>query len=166
MPYMKVHQYIASKADDESLDDIIATWTRPFTRNMPDHSHSELEFPWGMCISSTLRDDAKGVRWITAETLLRNAYRWDSYFKEFSKEDIAAMHKRALAITGKLYNKIGLVLDFTLPFGWLGGLIGGWLNQWYCSQAVYYILTGERKRISPRRLTRWMLENGWKKVAR
>ncbi len=172
---IKVHQYLASPDDQESLDDLIALLTAPLNSGTPPHSHSEVELPRDvtgtlfrkqptMLFSATLRGNSTGTRFAFPRNILKNKDRWDSYGKQFTEAEAAEMMYRALSIDGRPYFKIGIVLDFCTPFGILGAWLGRKLDQWYCSMAVYYVLTGIRKRISPRRLTRWMLKNGWVKL--
>jgi hypothetical protein len=167
---LHVGQYIARRRDGHLLDDSIAvaTWIyNPFT---PPHSHSEFRFSDRMCFSSTNRKDkdgnrSYGTRFLRAEQVFHNKDRWDLYEKNFTVEEEAVMRARAESINGRPYYFVGIFADFFLPFGWFSAWYGKKKNQWYCSQAVFYVITGKRKRISPRRLTKWMLKNGWKKAA-
>lgn len=163
MPTIKILQYRADKQDGHFLDDAIAWWSGIFNPKTPPHSHSELCFSTGVCFSSTTRGFATGTRFEMYDVVVRNMRRWDIYSKDISIEGQQKMLNRAIAINDRPYNYIGLILDFFLPFGLLGGLIGGSMKRWYCSQAVYYCLTGKRRRISPKRLTKWILKIGFRK---
>ena len=168
-----VHQFIASWDNEETLDDVIALWTEPFNRGTPPHSHSEIELLRAplcpelyrrnptFCFSATLRGIAEGTRFAYPSQVLKHLANWDSYGKQITAKESDIMLTRAVEISGRPYFKIGIVLDFALPFGILGGWLGKILDQWYCSMAVYYVITSKRKRISPRRLTKWLLKNGW-----
>ena len=165
MPTITVYQYQASWKDQESLDDIIALWTGLFNRNTPPDSHSEIKLQTisgkPTMFSCTLRGSSKCSRFADPALILKHSDRWMAYTKEFSSIDAQMMHLRALNIEGLRYFKAGIVIEFLTPFGFISGWIGKKLDQWYCSQAVYYVLTGVKKRISPRRLTKWMRKNGW-----
>ena len=165
MTTIEVYQYLASWDDEESLDDLIALWTKLFNWNTPPHSHSEIKLrPIGRqptMFSSTLRGGAKGTRFADPKDVLKYSERWDCYRKKFTAFEAEEMYKRAVRIAHLKYFKIGLVLDFLTPVGILGAWLGKKLKQWYCSMAVYYVITGKRRRISPRKLTKWMLKNGW-----
>jgi len=160
---IKILQYRADKQDEHWLDDAIAGWTRLFNKNTPPYSHSEICFPGGLCFSASSRGGKKfvGTRFEDFEVVTRNKDRWDIYSKFFTEQEISIMLQRAKKISGKKYFFIGIFLDFFMPFGWLSQLIGKTLNQWYCSQAVYYCLKGRRTRVSPRRLTKWLMEDGF-----
>jgi hypothetical protein len=169
MDMIKVHQYKASK-DGKWLDNAISGWTWPWNRGTPPHSHSEIEFSDGMCFSSATRGDGfVGTRFADASHILRHPERWDTYSNGLDGpvydplHDHTKMRARADFIAGQKYFYLGIALDYFLPLGWLGYFVGKHTKQWYCSQAVYYVLTGKRKRISPRRLTKWLLKNGFVK---
>jgi hypothetical protein len=165
MKFLAVLQYRADKQDGSFLDDGIAGWTAPFNPNTPPHSHSELLFSEGMCFSSASRGDhSHGTRWIDFELLTTNKDRWDVYYKEVDEDYDRACHERASDIVGRPYYYLGLFLDFFLPLDTIGHLVGDFTNHWYCSQSVWYCLQGERKRVSPRRLTKWILREGFKKI--
>ncbi len=160
-----LHFYIADRADDETLDDLIAGWTRLFNPKTPNVSHVELEEN-GICFSSTLRDKAKGVRFAKREVVLRNPNRWITLSKRFSVAEKNLICKRAKSIEGRPYYKVGIVLDYFMPFALISKVVGKWLNQWYCSMADYFALTGIRRRISPRRMYKWAIKNGWLREGR
>jgi hypothetical protein len=159
---IKVHQYKAGK-DGKWLDNAISGWTKLWNWNTPPYSHTEIEFSDGMCFSSATRGDGfVGTRFAEASHILRHPERWDSYILEHPETLYEpSMREKAMSIAGQKYIYLGIALDYFLPLGWLGYFVGKHTRQWYCSQAVYYVLTGKRKRISPRRLTKWLLRNGF-----
>ncbi len=161
---INVWLYKANKTDNSSLDDLIAGWTKPFNKGTPPYSHAEIEKD-GVCFSATLRDDSTGTRMELAEKVLRNIKRWHRYTKQFTPEEEQVMWDRALKILGRPYAKVCLVVSFLMPFGWLGTKIAIALNHWYCSMCVYYVITGKIIRISPRKLSRWLIKNGWIKIS-
>jgi len=165
---IRVLQYRADRQDGHFLDDAISDWTWLFNPKTPPYSHSEVCFSDNLCFSSTTRNRSGttkkfiGTRFEDFEIVTRNKSRWDIYAKEISNVNEREMIDRAKSIGGRAYYFFGIFADFFLPFGWLSGIVGKKLNQWYCSQAVYFVLTGQRKRISPRRLTNYLLHTGFK----
>ena len=160
---IKVHQYKAGK-DGKWLDDAISIWSGLFNWGTPPYSHTEIELN-GMCFSSATRGDGfVGTRFAAAGHVLRHPERWDTYAFDEAAHYMRECMERADEIAGQKYFYLGIALDYFLPLGWLGYFTGKGLKQWYCSQAVYYVLTGKRTRISPRRLTRWLLKNGFVKA--
>jgi hypothetical protein len=160
---IKVLQYRADRQDGHILDDAISMWTKLFNWNTPPYSHSEILFSDGICFSSTTRSRGTGKKFIgtrfeDVSIVMRNPKRWDVYEKKIANKDEQLMLKRAKSIGGLRYNFFGLS-GFFMPFGLIQSLL--YRNTWYCSQAVFYVLTGERKRISPRRLTTNLLKNGF-----
>ena len=157
---IKLHFYLADRADKESLDDLIAGWTKPFNKGTPPYSHVEFERD-GMCVSATLRGKNKGVRMEKVSVVIRNLSRWHRYGKEFTNTEEKIMWIRAMKILGRPYARVGLVLSFISLLGWFGTWLSVKLNHWYCSMTVWYILTGEKKRVSPRRLVKWIKKMGF-----
>ena len=161
---IKIWLYLASKADDKSMDDIIALWTKPWNKKTPPYSHVEWERTGGVgrwLFSSTLRGKWKGTRFAPAGKVLKHPERWHCLQKKFTMEEENEMTIRARNINHRPYAKAGVVLSFLLPFGWLGTGLAKLFNHWYCSMAVLYVITGKKKRISPRRLSKWALKNGF-----
>jgi len=184
-------QYIADKNDGHELDDLIDCYTAIFNRKLwkkyfpddpyPHHSHSEKVFPYrhryadwikkncnliipvghNICFSSTMRDGAKGVRFADFDVVTRNKHRWDLYAEELTVTEMDIKFDRACKIVGRPYFVIGLLLDFGLPTGGTGWLVGWVLQQWYCSQACMYVDTSRRIRQSPARRTIWMKQQGY-----
>ena len=160
---LRILAYQADRQDGHKLDDAIAACTKPWNPNTLPSSHIELHDPLTKrCFSSTLRDGDKGVRWADYEEVTRNKGRWEVFEKKFSRLGYLKIIGRADSIIGRKYYKIGIVLHFFLPLGWMGDVLGKLLDRFYCSMAVLFALIGKRKRISPRRLTTWAKKNGWK----
>lgn len=163
---IKILQYRADKQDSHWLDDAIAWWTKFFNRGTPPHSHSEICFENGLCFSSATRNRGKrfiGTRFEDYEIVTRNKERWDEYCTYVSSKLELEMLLRARKIARRKYYFTGIFLDFFMPLGLISYFWGRLLNRWYCSQAVNYVRTGRRTRVSPRRLTRWILKDGWEK---
>ena len=73
---IKIWAYLADKADDKTIDDIIAGYTQPFNRGTSPYSHVEIEFSDDRCFSATLRDKDGGTRFRRADQVLKNRERW------------------------------------------------------------------------------------------
>ena len=153
--------YLADKADDSSIDDIIAVWTQPFNKGTPPYSHVEIEFSDGWMFSSTLRGKSKGTRFALKEDIIKHRERWHCYSKEYPHKREQLMRQDARRLQGRPYAKAGVVLSFLLPFGYLGTAISRWLKHWYCSLVVFFLLIRKIRRISPRRLSEWAIKNGF-----
>ncbi len=164
---LRILQYRADLQDGHVHDDVVSAWTKLFNWNTPPYSHSEIEFSDGMCFSSTARKHKGktfcGTRFEDVFIVMRNPKRWDVYEKKIDNARERFMYARAKSIGGHKYAFVGIFFDFLLPFGLISKLFLS-KQRWYCSQAVYYVLTGKRKRISPRRLTKYILKNGFKLV--
>lgn len=166
---IKILQYRADKQDGHWLDDAIACWTRFFNRKTPPYSHSEICFSDGRCFSSTTRSrsgDKKkfiGTRFEDYKVVTRNKERWDIFCLYVTSRVELEMLLRARKIVGRKYYFTGIFLDFFMPLGLISYLLGRFLNRWYCSQAVNYVRTGRRTRVSPRRLYTWLKKDGWQK---
>lgn len=133
----------------------ISFWTWFFNPFTPAYSHVEIglfiDGKW-IYFSSTNRDGAKGTRWIDEDKLFKYPERWDVY--DIEVESIEDIKSRADGILGRAYDWAGIA-GFAMPFG----LINAKLN-WYCSEAVYFVLTGSwKRRISPRRLYTYIKNN-------
>jgi len=136
------------KYTKKPLNAFIALWTWLLNIGTPSYSHVEIGFEgtneWSY-YSSTLRGDSKGTRWIRESAVIKHPYRWDVY--EIEVDYVVHMMSRANSIVGNDYDLWGLI-GFILPFGLFNSK-----KKWYCSEAVYYVLTGLwKRRISPRRL--------------
>jgi len=157
-----IWQYKASK-DGKFLDDIISIWTKPYNKNTPPYSHSEIEFvKVNLCFSAATRGDGKNrVRFEDRSKVLKHPERWDGYSCYFYEADVYEMFERALLKEGKKYYYVGIFLDFVMGFKHISIWFGKKLDEWYCSLIVYFVLNNLRKRVSPRRLTRWIMEDGF-----
>lgn len=156
------------KASTRSWTDmLIAGWTWLWNPSTKAYSHAEIGFGFADGIwtyfSSTIRTRiiegkrTNGTRWIQEDILLKNPKRWDVFEAAFSEEEIKEMIDRANEILGCEYDKLGILGFITLT----GKLLND-KDKWYCSEAVWYILTGQwRKRISPRRLSAIIQEMGF-----
>ena len=128
----------------------ISGYTWIFNIGTPPYSHCEIgfEFEEGWRYFSSSMPD-KGTRWKTAgQTVDKNPERWDVFECEYPEKCVSMMIARAHSIVGKKYDALGI-------FGFLtiSGQVANKKDYWYCSEAVWYVLTGEWvKRISPRRL--------------
>jgi hypothetical protein len=76
------------------------------------------------------------------------------------------MRSRATDIEGHKYAFTGLFMDFILPMDWLGHIWSKFIDEWYCSQAVWFVLKNVRDRVSPRRLETWIKKEGFKRITR
>jgi len=126
---------------------LISIWTWPFNMSTPHVSHTELGFLIGgkwRYFSSTNRDGGSGTRWISEKELFKHPERW--IVLEFEVDTIQDKIDRAEGIEGLPYDFLA-ILGFFTPFG-----VPNFKGKWCCSEAAYYVLTGEwKKRISPRR---------------
>ena len=173
-----VAQYIAGK-DGKPMDNVISGWTRLLPCNWfiktKNHSHSEIG--WKMIdvlgdgkdgylfFSAASRMGGEGTkagtRFIMASELFDHPERWDIYERDVNQSDVIDSFNRCWQEVGKPYDWFGVLLGFVSP-----GILASWLGRktWYCSEVVYYALTGKVKRISPRRLGWWLEKNGFKKI--
>ena len=143
---MKVRQAFY-KYNKKPLNLLISLWTWLPNLKTPWYSHVEtgiiIEGEWKY-FSSTMRGNSTGTRWIKAETLFKHPERWDVI--EFEVPEGTDIIKRTNGIIGRGYDRAG-ILGFVLPFGFVNNKL-----KWYCSEACYFVLTGEwLKLISPRR---------------
>ena len=156
MKKIRIYFYRADKSN-HWMDKFISWWTglHPANKYTPKYSHVEIGFPTGAdemyeCWSSTMRGEFDGVRSIDSIRLLKNLERWDVFEFIVSDRYVDEILDRAHKLIGCRYDLLG-ILGF-VPFGWLIHNP----KKWYCSEFVYKVLTGKRKRISPRQL--------WKQV--
>lgn len=141
---------------------LIAGYTWAFNIGSPPYSHVEIGFKFEegwRYFSSSMPD--KGTRWKTAgQTVDKNPERWDVYEAEFEDEQVERMIERADSISGLKYDVLGILNFMTIT--------GKFLNKekyYYCSEACFFVLTGVKKiRLSPRRLSKKIIDSGFKKV--
>lgn len=164
MRRIEILLYRADKQDKHKADDFIAAYTGLFPCNYGTRPYSHVEIGLQQscgnvrCFSSTSRDyllGKNGTRWIDKPDLFENPDRWDVYYKMATPAGIELMEERANSIVGLLYDWLG-ILGFAFPFGILHDPY-----RWYCSEAVYYVLTGKRIRVSPRRLSKLIKKMGF-----
>jgi hypothetical protein len=178
---VKIYQYKAGP-DGKWLDDAISIWTKPFNWNTPNYSHSEIAFPYSdeladwvnanqkmdmylplikgedIFFSSTMRQNNNGTRFASSSEILTHPERWDKYVKDYPEEEVLKMIERAKSIINHKYFLAGIFFDFLIPFRTISQYVSDKFDEWYCSMSVWYTLIGERRRVSPRRLTPWILK--------
>ena len=148
----------------DAVDKLIAGYTGLFPCNWgtAPYSHAAMGFETSVGLietfESTSRKDngVNGTRWAMKDVLLRNPDRWDMYWKMVTPETSDKMRIRANAETCKRYDWLGIA-GFALPVG---------INnkeKWYCSEVVWYVLTGKIQRVSPRRLSKWIKKEGFQR---
>lgn len=140
---------------------VISAWTGLFNWGTETSSHTELILPLMgkyMCFSSTNRDGASGTRWETPEKVFKHPERWTFYEKDYPEHEVLEMVKRADSILGLPYDWFGIA-GFGTPFGFINDK-----EAWYCSEACWWVLTGEwLRRISPRRIIKKIIKLLFKK---
>jgi len=145
------------------LNASIAGYTWLFNINTEPSSHTEIvvfkDGKW-QSFSSTNRDGASGTRWEDSYKVFKYPKRWSFYEKDCNEEEVEAIIERANEIIPAKYDWIGL-LGFFDPTGKLNNI-----NKWYCSESVWYVLTGILTRVSPRRITTWIKKLGFEKCPR
>ena len=136
------------KYDKKIINWIISKYTSFFTWGIPSYSHVELgiliDGEWKY-FSSTLRDGAKGTRWISEKKLFKHIERWDIYKYKSNKSEEEILERIRSIIPAK-YDLLGL-FGFILPFNTFN-----LFKSWYCSEACWYVLFEWKKRISPKRM--------------
>lgn len=159
---MKTIKIMFYRADRSThfIDKFISSWTglHPANKGTPPYSHVEIALPTGpngeyVCWSSTMHGNYNGVRQISIIELMKDPTRWDVLEYEVSDEFIEVMIDRIKTMLGTTYDLLG-ILGF-IPFGWFIHNP----KKWYCSEFVYKVTTGLRRRISPRQLWK-QLSNG------
>jgi len=139
---------------------LISLYTGLYNWGTPPYCHSEICFSNSICFSAANRKDGFiGTRYIDYEILTRNKKRWDIYELWVPADKEERMIGRASRIINKGYDWLGII-GFFSPKNIQDK------NKWYCSECVYYVYNEKNIRISPRRLTRWILRIGGKLVSR
>lgn len=85
--------------------------------------------------SSTMRDGAKGTRWIAAEDLFKHKERWEVREDEASEEDVTRIIQNANSIIPAGYDVAGLC-GFA---SFLKGKVINSFQKWYCSETWYWL---------------------------
>lgn len=155
---------LASYVDNGKwVNALISSWTWLANIGTPHSSHTEIILKKDgerIAFSSTNRDGAKGTRWEDPKKTFRHKKRWVFYGMEYSDEDIAKMVKRADSILDKGYDWLGIA-----GFATITGMLNS-KEKWYCSEACWYVLTGDwKKRISPRKIIKEAKKLGFKKCS-
>ena len=161
---MRKIRIIFYKAQFQSWTDfVISGWTWLFNPFTGTYSHCEIGFQvqddgaWRY-FSSSIRDN--GTRWKWGNEIFKNPERWDIYEGEYRKEVVMRMIERANSLQGKKYDVLGIFSFVTFT-----GQIFNKKDYFYCSEAVFLVLTGIwKKRISPRRLSK-KISKVFKKVS-
>ena len=164
MKRIEVYLYRAD-IDGRVVDNVISGYTGmlPCNWGTEPYSHAAmgLESSVGMVIdtfeSTSRRDDGTtGTKWIRKDVLLRNPDRWDVYWLYVSDERALEMRARANGQAGKPYDWLGII-GFALPVAVNNK------KKWYCSEVVWYVLTGKTCRVSPRNLSKRIKKLGFQK---
>ena len=99
------------------------------------YSHVEVEFvDRGLCFSSTLRDDAKGVRFALSSDVLKHPDRWDTIRTWVSLDVEQSLYATAKREIGKKYDKLGLFTGFFLLAPYLQSY-----KERYCSDLAAWL---------------------------
>lgn len=102
-----------------------------------------------------------GTRFIMADSLLDHPERWNILGKRETPFECWRSFMACFIEVGKAYDWYG-ILGFGVPVSVLLSRLGR--KIWYCSEVVFYSITGKIKRISPRRLGAWLETNGWDRL--
>ena len=134
------------KYNKKPLNLAISLWTWLPNMFTPWYSHCEIGFlmngEWEY-FSSTMRNGAKGTRWIHESDMIKHRERWDIYDIVMYERSANEMVDTANSVEGRLYDILG-IFGFFIPFV-------NSKQKWYCSEVCWLILSGEwKKRISPR----------------
>lgn len=178
-----------AKFDGHPIDDMINLWTGLHPKNWGtgNYSHTEVWIPdeygcfegpvmhptepvyarnnyLGQCFTSTMRGENNGVVIRPASDVLKNTDRWDYFEIEVSEYFLKIANNWALQMVAanKGYDKMSL-LSFILPFRF------GPPDKYICSEIVLrYIQMAclgmfyDKKHVpSPRRLAKWLQEEGY-----
>ncbi len=186
---MKPIRSLYYKAQGKPIDVGISVWTGllavvslDFKRLRYNYSHVELWFPdeggnfiddefvvpksryyLGTCFSSTMRGNAKGVRFAPASEVLRHPENWDYTQDWVPDERYDIMYQAALGEVGKEYDFAGVFTGFFMLAPYLQND-----KKRYCSDICYWLKFKAgliKKRlwiISPRRAAELDVKRGLK----
>ena len=165
--------FYKSAIDGHVVDNAISIWTGllawtrlDFKSLKYNYSHVETLFVnRGLCFSSTMRDDAQGVRFALAAEVLRHPDRWDCIVIWVSDDEEQNLFDKATEEVGKPYDKFGVFTGFFLLAPYLQND-----TERYCSDICAWLMwllaklrgyNWFKKRhwiISPRRLAKLLAE--------
>ena len=171
-PYIIDAFYLADRQDGHAADDVIAFWTGLFPCNWGTIATSHTERGYFLdgtlwFFSSSLRKSMRnrlqgGTGWITASEMLKNPERWALRISLHQTEkEIRTELVRSGRLYGFLYDTIGVVLDFLRPCILFKKGLAMLRQKIYCSKTCHYLHTGQLKRISPRRRSRYIMRHGY-----
>ena len=163
MRRIEVYLYRADR-DGRVVDNIISGYTGLFPCNWGTEPYSHaamgMESSVGLIdtFESTSRKDngSNGTRWARKDVLLRNPERWDMYWMYVTPDRAGEMRARANAETCKPYDWLGIA-----GFGSIIPINNK--QKWYCSEVVWYVLTGKMCRVSPRNLSKRIKKLGFQR---
>ena len=167
MKRIEVYLYKSQKPWQRLADRVISSYTGIFPCNCgtEPYSHAAMGLEDSIfniiTIESTSRktaDGSDGVRGSTKDVLLRNPERWDMLWTYVTPNQLRGMRARADMQNGKPYDWLGIA-GFAMPVNIQKK------DKWYCSELVWYILTGKISRVSPRHLSKWIKKLGFQKGA-
>ena len=175
--------FYKAKWDGHLLDDAISFWTGIFNWGTGPYSHAEIWKPdehgdfdapygsvhcskpityLGTCYTSTMRDDVNGVVKRPAAQVLRHPSRWHYAEIEISEAEFRLMTEfLEMWVERNPGYDILCIISFFMPWRWFKG------EKFICSEFVYFALVyaGVFKTLrcpSPRRLSRWLVDKGYK----
>jgi hypothetical protein len=171
-PYIIAAYYLADRQDGHVVDDVIAGWTGIFPCNWGTIAASHEERGYFLdgtlwFYSASIRKEMRnrlqgGTGWITAEEMLKNPERWALRISLHQTErEIKTELVRASRVYGFLYDTIGVILDFLRPGLFFKKGLAYLREKIYCSKTCHYLQTGQMKRISPRRRSRYIMRHGY-----
>ena len=163
--------YLADRQDEYIADDFIAWATGLYPCNWGTiaTSHEErgyyLDGKLWFCSATIRKEEGNrfqtGTRWISADEMLRNPQRWAlRRSPRMTDDEISVEVSRANGLLGRLYDKIGVVLDFLRP-----GLLFVQRSKIYCSKTCHFLHTGKMARISPRRRSKYIKKHGYLNIS-
>ena len=165
MKRIEVYLYKSQKPWRRFTDTVISKYTGLFPCNYgtEPYSHAAMGLEDSIFYMATIESTSRktitgedGVRWSTKDVLLRNPERWDMFYTYVTPNQHRGMRARADKQTGKPYDWRG-IFGFAVPVNVQDK------DKWYCSELVWYVLTGKIKRVSPRHLSKWIKKIGFQK---